>query len=435
MRKNLCVGILREMKAGERRAPFTPPDVKWLVKKGVDVEVESSRERIFKDREYRKAGARVVERVDRATLLLGIKEPPPESIYKNKIYMLFSHTIKGQAHNMPLLKECLKKDITLVDYEKTVDLYGKRLMYFGRFAGICGLIDSLHFLGKKLEWKGVKNPFTLIQPAHRYGSLRKAKEAMAGLGSEIQKRGFNERLCPFIIGVTGHGRVSDGVQEILEPLSPVEIHPKDIGRFIKHQKVMRKKIYKIVFLREEKLRAKDGRGFYFEEYLKNPGRFESNLEDYLPHVNLLIHAGYWDRRYPRLVTRGMIDRIYKKKRGRLEFIGDISCDINGSIELTYKSTTKEDATFTYKPESKSFVDGYRAEGVTVLAIDNLPAELPADASREFSSLIREYVYQIAAHGVRDLCRHTAIPREIRGAVITEDRRLAKDFRYLTKCVK
>lgn len=156
MRRNLCVGILRETKEHEGRAPLTPQDVKWLIKKGVKVEVESSPIRIFKDREYKKNGARIVDRFRNASLLIGIKEPKIEDLYDNKIYIVFSHTIKRQFQNMPLLKVLFEKKNTLVDYEKIVDLRGKRLVYFGRFAGICGTVDSLHYLGQKLQWQGIK---------------------------------------------------------------------------------------------------------------------------------------------------------------------------------------------------------------------------------------------------------------------------------------
>ncbi|UCD55766.1 MAG: hypothetical protein JSV93_02990 [Candidatus Omnitrophota bacterium] len=435
MRKNLCVGILAETRTGERRAPLTPSDVKWLIKRGVKVEVESNPARVFSDKEYKAAGAKVVNKFRNATLLLGIKGPQIENLYQDKIYMVFSHTIKGQSHNISLLKACLKKNITLIDYEKIVDLHGRRLVYFGRFAGICGLIDSLHYMGKKLEWQGFKNPFSSIQPAHKYGSLKAAKKAMAKLDNEIRAKGFIKKLSPFIIGITGHGRVSGGVQEILEPLGPVEIHPRDMTRFIKHQKKMRHDIYKIVFLREEKFRSKEGKGFYFEEYLKNPQKFQSNLDTYLPYLNMLIHASYWDKRYPRIITREMVDKLSGRKHFRLKFITDISCDIKGSVELTYKTTTQQNPTFTYDPGRKSFTDGYKSPGITVLAIDNLPSELPRDASQEFSILVRDYVYQIAAHGARDITNHVAIPAEIRRAVITQNDKLAGEFGYLKKWVK
>lgn len=434
MREHLVVGILRETREYEHRAPLVPSDVGWLVDRGVSVEIEHSSRRFFNDREYRKNGARVVDKIQRASLLLGIKEPRVHDLHAKKIYMVFSHTSKGQFHNMPLLKACIRKKVTLIDYEKIVDLEGRRLVYFGKFAGVCGIVDSLHYLGKKLEWKGIKSPFLQVQPASEYDSLKSIKRSLASVGQHILSRGFVKELSPFIIGITGHGNVSMGVQEVLEMLGPVEIHPKNMLEFVHLQWKQRHKLYKIVFFREEKLRSKEGRGFYFEEYLKNPEKFESNLDVYLPYLNLLVHTSYWDSRFPRMVTKKTINNLAKKEPFRLEFIGDLACDINGSIELTYKTTTTKKPTFTYDPKRKKFTDGHSSKGVTVLAVDNLPAELPGDASDEFSGLIRDYVYQIAAHGIIDITHHVAIPAEIRQAVIAQDGRLTRDYAYLSKYI-
>jgi alpha-aminoadipic semialdehyde synthase len=434
MRDPLIVGIIRETKGHEHRAPLVPSDVEWLIDRGISVEVESSPDRVFSDDEYKKVGARIVERAGAASLLLGIKEPRVHDLLSNRTYMVFSHTAKGQTHNMPLLKACLKKKITLIDYEKIVDLYGTRLVYFGRFAGICGIVDSIHYLGKKLLFKGTENPFARIRPAHEYKSLKDIKLSFEGIAEIIRKKGFLKELSPFIVGITGHGNVSRGVQEILDLFSPVEIHPKDMMEFVQHQRKQRHRFYKIVFLREEKFRAKDGKGFYFEEYLNHPGKFESNLDQYIPYINMLIHTAYWDSRYPRLVPKKMIKRLAKKDPFRLELIGDLSCDIDGSIEITYRTTSREKPTFTYNPLKGKFKDGLKSEGVTVLAVDNLPAELPRDASDDFSGLIRDYVYQIAAHGIKNITMHMAIPAEIRNAVVTQDGKLTKEAAYLKKYI-
>lgn len=433
MRKSLVVGILRETKEGERRVPLTPADVHWLKKRRIKVEVQSSQIRIFKDGQYRASGAKILDRFKKASLLVGIKEPDTGQLHRNKIYMVFSHTIKGQKQNIALLKEMANKKITLIDYEKITDLYGKRLVYFGRFAGICGLVDSLCYFGKKMEWRGMKTPFLTIKPAHNYISLKELKDDMIKLAQEIDDKGFDRRLSPFIIGITGHGHVSLGVQEMLEPLHPIEIHPKDMLKFVQHQRRVENKVYKIILHREEKLRSKDGTGFYFEDYLKHPGKFESNLDVYLPYLNILIHTSYWDRRYPRLVTKEMIDKLYKKDF-RLQLISDISCDINGSIELTYKATSSDEPAYTYAPKSRKCLDGYKSDGITILAQDNLPNELPKDSSRHFSKLVREYIYQIAAHGKKDVINHVALPREIRQAVIAQYGKLTRNFNYLKKCL-
>ncbi len=214
MRRSLTVGLLRETKGFEHRAPLVPSDVKWLIKRGVSVEVEQSNNRVFRDSEYKKNGAAIVDKIVEAELLVGIKEPRVHDIHSHKIYMVFSHTAKGQSHNMPLLKACLKKHITLIDYEKIVDLYGARLVYFGKFAGICGIVDSLHYLGKKLAWKGINNPLSMIRPAYEYDSFKDLKCAFEEVKQYIARKGFPDELSPFIVGITGHGNVSRGVQEM-----------------------------------------------------------------------------------------------------------------------------------------------------------------------------------------------------------------------------
>ncbi len=434
MKKNLIVGILRETRNNwDRRTPLTPADVKWLVNKGIDVEVETSENRVFKDQQYKRAGAKVLPRLKDSSLLLGVKQPEVANIYQDNIYMVFPHAVKGQSENMSLLREFIKKKTTLIDYEKIVNSHGKRLVYFGRFAGICGLVDSLYYLGKKLEYKGIENPFAAIRPAYDYSCLEDVVRVMRSIGNKIKREGLPRQLSPFIIGIAGRGHVGQGVEEILKFLKPVEIHPRALLKFTQQGKHSAKRIYKTVFMREEKFRQTvENDGFYVEKYLRHPEEFESNMDVYLPHLSLFINASYWDSHYPRLVTKEMIDRLSRRKKFRLEFIGDISCDVSGSIELTYKITTQSNPVFTYDTKKKAFFDGYEQNGVTVLAIDNLPAELPKDSSQDFSNLVKEYVYQIAVHGARDVTNHTAIPKEIRRSVITQSGKLTSDFTYLKK---
>jgi alpha-aminoadipic semialdehyde synthase len=433
MKKKLVVGILKEAQhKKEKRSPLTPPDVGWLVKKGIKVEVESSKIRVFKDAQYKKVKAKVVDKFHEADLLVGVKKPDPANIYPKKIYMVFSHTIKGQPAGMPLLKKFLKERSTLIDYEKITDSGGKRLVHFGRHAGICGIIDSLWSLGKKLEWKGIENPFSAIGPAYTYSSLDKITKVMRHTYDRINRRGLDKRISPFIIGIVGRGRVSQGVQEMLRLLEPIEIRPKDMARLVCGQRYKDNRVYKVVFRPREQLRTKDGTRFDFKEYLKDPRNSTSNMDIYLPLMNLLIHTSYWDSRYPRIVTKRMIGKLRSQKNFRLEFIGDISCDINGSIELTHKTTTQDNPVFTYKPTAQKFIDGYKEDGITVLAIDNLPTELPEDSSHHFSSLLKGHIYRIASQGAENIPHDILLPPEIRPAVITKSGRLTSRFSYLER---
>jgi alpha-aminoadipic semialdehyde synthase len=427
------VGILRETKTGEKRCPLAPHDVRWLVEHGVKVMAESSPQRIFTDDELASAGASVVSRADGADLLLGIKEPRIDDLIPGKIYAVFSHTIKGQSHNMLLLSAILDRKITLLDYECIVDRHGGRLVYFGRFAGICGMVNGLHYLGAKLQARGYPTVLTGIRPAHTYNSIAQARTDVETLCETIERVGLPEPMVPFIVGITGHGHVSQGAQEVLDWLNPIEIHPRDIAAFVRHEKTMTHRIFKIVLLREEKLRARDGKGFYFEEYIEDPDRFESNLDIYLPYLTMLVHTSYWDERYPRLVTRAMLrDLIDSTRRLRLQFIADLSCDLKGSIEITERVATIDRPTFTYDPRADLFVDGHEADGITILAIDNLPAELPHESSVGFSGQIRNYVYQLATHGLAEGDEWFALPAELRGALITHRGRLTSRFAHLER---
>ncbi|MFQ5713273.1 MAG: hypothetical protein ACE5GU_04520 [Candidatus Scalinduaceae bacterium] len=434
MRKTLVVGILPESKnTWERRAPLRPRDVAWLVKKKIPVEVASSSLRIYKDSQYRRAGAKIVPQFQKANLLVGIKEPPVDTLTPNSIYMVFSHTTKGQEYNQRLLATFLKKKITLIDYEHIKGSLGERLVYFGRYAGICGMIDTLHVFGQKVKLQGIPNPFSDLKNAVYYGNYGSAKTALDRVVEKIQRKGLDKKLVPFVIGILGHGNVSQGAQELLEHIEAVDIHPKGIELLARNRTYHKKKIYKLVFQREEKLRSKKGKSFYFEEYLNHPERFESNLDKLLPFLNILVNASYWDRRYPRLLPEAMLRKLYRTKPDfRLSVIGDLTCDIRGTIEITRRVTTASEPAFVYDPVSRKINNDLSHSGIAVMAIDNLPCEFPKESSMEFAEQIRDYVYQIAAHGVIDVTNHNALPNVIRNAAVTQNGRLTRRFKYLKK---
>ena len=431
----LVIGILPEGKnVWERRSPLTPEDVRWLIEHHIPVEVISSPRRVFSDVAYKKAGASVLSRFKKAKLIIGIKEPNVKELKKERVYMVFSHTTKGQKHNRPLLKALLKKRITLLDYEHIADHYNQRLVYFGRFAGICGIIDGLHIYGRRLQSQGIRNPFIKLQHSLVYETFDRAKIDLARLAKDIRSQGFPKKITPFIIGILGHGNVAQGALEVLQHLKPVEIHPRDMASFVRQRTGDRKMIYTMIFEREEKFRAKDGEAFYFEKYLKYPNRFTSNMDHFLPDLSMLVNGSYWDKRYPRLVSEKMLSRLYNKKNFRLDLICDLSCDVKGSIEITKKTTSPDKPAFVYDPKTGRITEGFEGQGICVLAVDNIPCEFPIDSSIEFSNQIRDYVYQIASHGRKDLTHHHAIPREIRDAVITQGGKLTPKFKYLEKYV-
>ena len=434
MRKSLVVGILPESKnMWERRTPLRPEDVAWLIKKDIQVEVAASNLRIYKDSQYKRAGAEIVSKFQKAKLLLGIKEPPIETLIPETIYMVFSHTTKGQEYNRKLLAAFVKKKITLIDYEHLTGSLGERLAYFGRFAGICGMVDTLHVFGRKQELQGNPNPFSDVKNALYYGNCRSAKKALDLVAEKIKRKGFEKKLAPFVIGILGHGNVSRGAQEILEHMGAVEIHPKDIESLIHSRSSHKKTIYKLVFQREEKLRSKKGKNFYFEEYLRHPERFESNLDTFLPYLSILVNASYWDSRYPRLLPEKMLRKFSRVNADfRLSVIGDLSCDIDGTVQITKRATTAAEPAYVYDPVSGKITDDLAESGIAVMAIDNLPCEFPRESSMEFAEQIRDFVYQIAVHGITDVTNHHALPNAIRNAVVTQNGSLTQRFKHLKK---
>ncbi len=428
MKEKFVVGILRETNPQEQRTPLTPTDSQWLIKRGIEVEVESDSKRVFSNREYKQSGARVLKRFRKAKLLLGIKQPKLCDLYSKKMYMLFSHTAKSQAKNIPFLKSCLKRKNTLIDYEKIVDSRNRRLVFFGRFAGICGMLDGLHYLGERLAKKGIENPFLSLQPARCYQSLKQAKQAVAKVAKKINQRGLDQRISPLIIGFAGRGNVSRGAQEILDIFKPLSINSRQIAGCF-NGKDRDKTIYKIVFLKKERLRSQTNKPFCSREYLRNPKEFESNMDKHLASLNMFINASYWDSRYPRLITERMVKKLARRDNFRLDFIADISCDIKGSVELTYKNTSPLNPIFTYDFEHKNVRQGCQVKGISVLAVDNLPTELPKEASSAFSRRIRNYVYKIASGASENFSPKANIPLEIRRATMLQKGKLTKRFIY------
>ncbi len=216
----MIIGIREEDKSiWERRVPLVPEDVKKLIEKGYRVIVEPSSHRVFKDEEFKNVGAEISRDLSPSKVILGVKEIPAQKIEK-KTYVFFSHTIKGQPYNMPMLKKILDEKATLIDYEKIVDDKGRRLIFFGHFAGYAGMIDALHLLGKKLELMGYRTPLSEIKRAYEYDSLEEAKNRIREIGKKLKDSELPEEILPLVFGFAGYGNVSRGAQEILNELNP-----------------------------------------------------------------------------------------------------------------------------------------------------------------------------------------------------------------------
>ncbi len=426
----MIVGIRKEDKSKwERRTPLVPDDVKELVNKGIEFIVEPSPIRIFPDEEYERAGAKLSQDLSQADVILGVKEIPPEKLLPEKVYMFFSHTIKGQPYNMPMLRRLLELGDTLIDYERIVDEKGRRLIFFGTFAGYAGAIDTLWALGRRLEEEGLSTPFSRIKPAHSYSSLKEAREEILGVSREIEEKGLAKELLPFVVGFAGYGNVSKGAQEIFDLLPTREVEPEELGNL----KPDPYTIYKVVFKEWHMVEPLQGE-FDLQDYYKNPEKYRGVFSKYLPHLTVLINAIYWDARYPRLATKEDLKKLYNNSP-KLKVIGDISCDIEGAIEATVKCTDPDAPVFVYDVDKDEALDSFTGKGPLILAVDILPSELPREASIHFSHVLKGFIPHIASADYTVPFENLNLPPELKRAVIVYRGELTPDYKYLEKFIK
>ncbi len=431
------IGIRHEDKYEmERRTPLVPEHVKELVNKGIEVYVEKSPKRVFKDEEYEKAGAVLVDKLTQPDLILGVKEMPLDFFEYRKTYIFFSHTIKGQPYNMPLLKKMMEMEVNLMDYEKVTDENGRRLIFFGRFAGLAGMINTLWSAGLRYKEMGIETPFLLLKQTHKYDSLEQAKEAVKGVSEKIKKEGLPKQLAPFTVGITGYGNVSKGAQEILDILPVQEITPSELLELENRNDISNKVVYKIVF-KEEHLSEplEKGKEFVLQEYYDHPERFKGVFEKYIPHLSLLVNSMYWDDRYPRIVTKDFLAELFKKGTPKLTVIGDITCDPEGSVEITHKGTEIEDPVFVYNPETRKPEMGFKGKGILVMAVDILPSELPRESSYAFSNALVKFVPDIAAADYDKDFESLDVPAPFKRAMILHRGKLTPAYKYLEEYLK
>ena len=429
------IGIRREdMYAWERRVPLIPEDVRCLAKGGLSFLVQSSAKRAFTEDEYRAAGCTVVDHLTDCLVVIGLKEIPVHALSRGVVYVFFSHTIKGQSANMPMLQKLLDLGCTVIDYERIVDESDRRLIFFGNYAGLAGAIDTLWTLGRRLARESVSTPFEMIDQASAYSSLDDAKAAVRAVGNQITATGLPAAVSPLTIGVAGYGNVSKGAQEILDLLPGEEIRPADLlSELVGSDGPRQSPILKVVFKEEDTvLRLDPDEPFELQEYYDYPERYRGAFERYLPHLHVLINCIYWEPRYPRLVTKNAIRQLYEGVQPKLRVIGDISCDVEGGIETTMKATEPDDPVYVYLPKEDRVVSGVEGAGPVVMAVDILPSELPREASAYFSKILTDFVPAIAAADYSVGFDSLDLPPELKGAVIAHKGRLAPNYRYLEK---
>lgn len=391
------IALIREDKTPvDHRVPLTPDQAVQVQQKfGVKVICQSSTLRCFPDQEYQQASIPVVESVEEADIMMGVKEVPIDKLIPNKTYLFFSHTIKKQAYNRDLLRAILAKNIRLIDYERLTDRQHRRVVAFGRFAGIVGAYNGLYTFGKKF---GLYN-------------IRRARDCfdLADLRTEYAKI----KLPAIKIAITGTGRVGKGAMEVLN----------EVGiRRVKASDYLKRHYQEPVYTQLEVTQynqKKDGKLFHKQDFYDHPEQFVPGFLPFAQETDLLIAAAYWDASSPVLFHRDeMLEEDF-----RIKVVADITCDIEGSIPSTKQPSTIDDPVYDYNPWSDQVLNPYQPQNtVSVMAIDNLPSELPRDASRAFGEALLE---EVLPH-LLGKDRGGMIER----ATIAEDGQLTEHYRYL-----
>ncbi|MFN5307767.1 MAG: NAD(P)-dependent oxidoreductase [Bacteroidota bacterium] len=359
------IGILREGKQPpDKRVPFTPEQCAFIQNHfSAEVVVQPSDIRCYRNDEYQSAGIRMQEDVKDCDLLMGIKEVPAADLIPGKKYLFFSHTIKKQPHNIKLMHTLIEKKIQMVDYECLTDTSFNRIIGFGHYAGIVGAYNGIRAYG-------LRYGLFYIKPAHDCYDKNELRD-------ELNK----VRLSNIKIIITGNGRVANGAIELLGLLGIRRITPFEFTQFS-----YREPTYCQLHSNNYN-EPVDGSPWSTERFYKSPEQFRSTFLKYTKYCDLLLHCSFWNPAAPVLFTK----KDMQSSEFRISVIADISCDINGAVPATSRASTIEQPFYGYNPLTEKEDEPFSHKTITIMAVDNLPCELPRDASEDFGKELFEKV--------------------------------------------
>lgn len=392
------IGLIRERKKpADNRVALTPVQCKHIMAKypGVQIVVEPSDNRCYKDEEYASEGITVSADLSDCDVLLGVKEVPVECLLSDKTYFFFSHTKKKQPHNQHLMHALIEKRIRMIDYECLTFKDEQRILGFGLFAGIVGAHNGLLTYGKKF------GAYTL-PPAHTVDDF-------PALINTYRKN----RLPALKIAITGSGRVAAGIVEVMTHLDIESVEPED---YLTHQYDY--PVY--THLKGSKLYArKDNNLFFRDDFHANPQMYKCLFTNYIAQTDILMNGIYWDEHIARLFEKKDIQR----KDWRISVIADITCDVDGSVPINIGASTIAEPVYGIRRSNFEKAPPYQpgTNIIDVMAVDNLPNELPKDASHYFGAHFEKYVLKELLEGDSDI---------IRRATICEDGKLTPEYEYL-----
>jgi alanine dehydrogenase len=392
----MTIGLIREGKIpADSRVAFTPKQCKWIMgNKNIRIIVQKSPNRCYKDSEYLEEGIEIKEDLSECAILFGIKEIPLDMLMPGKTYFFFSHTKKMQSYNQHMLQAIIRKNITLVDYECLLHEDGARLLGFGFFAGVVGAHNGMLAYGKR----------TGLMDLKRVYQLKNLEELIHSY--------FELKVPAIKIAVTGSGRVSHGIIEVMNLLGIKEVEPAEY-------KSNQNFAYPVfVHLKGADLyKNKESGEYKREEFHANPEKYSCLFSDYISETDILMNGVYWDTGIPRLFE--MEDM--KKDSFRIQTIADITDDVHGSVPCNIGDSTIQNPVYGIDKFTGEKTDPYLPGSLDLMAVGNLPNELPRDASKYFGEQLIKYILDDLIIGESKI---------IYDATIVKDGKLTKQFSYM-----
>jgi saccharopine dehydrogenase (NAD+, L-lysine forming) len=373
------IGLIKEGKVpADKRVPLTPKQCAKIQEIYPDVEivVQSSPVRAFRDEEYASLGIQLAENLNDCDIIMGVKEVNVEDLIPGKRFMFFSHTIKKQPYNRKLLQAILEKKIQLIDYEVLKDKNGKRVIGFGRYAGIVGCYNGFRTYG-------IKHGLYELMPANQCADRKE-------LERELKKIKLPESTR---IVLSGYGRVGHGAREIIDLLPLKEVSPDEY---------LNDSFSEAVFTHleaEDYYERRDGGPFSKSEFYSDTAKYKSSFGRYVSKTDMYIACHFWSNKADFILKREDL----LKENSRISVVADISCDIAGPIACTIRPSNIADPIYGYDALSHAETDFMNPSAIAVMAIDNLPCELPKDASEDFGNeLIKEVLPALLRNDVHGM---------------------------------
>lgn len=395
----ITIGLLKEGKIpADNRVALTPAQCKWITKHypSLTIQAQASANRCFSDEEYKRAGIEIVENLNNCDIILGIKEVPPAQLLENKTYLFFSHTRKKQSYNQKLLQTILQKNCTLIDYECLEHEDGQRIIGFGFFAGIVGAHNGMMAYG------------------NRTGSFQLDRVYKQKDFKELIHCYFGLKIPNIKIAVTGSGRVAHGIVEVMNLMGIIEVE--------KEEYTSRSFSYPVyVQLKGSDLYEHKENGTYNREHFhEHPAQYQCKFETYIPHTDILMNGIYWDVNVPRLFKTEDI----AKPDFKIQVIADVTDDSHGSVPINLGDQTIEDPVYGVDRHTFQKTLPYLPGSIDVMAVGNLPNELPRDASKYFGEQLLKYVLPDLVSGGSEIIERATI---VRNGKLTERFGYLKDY--------